>query len=87
VALRLADPVTAQAIQLIIEYQLVIEYGPDSGARHDLLRTAGAEVARFAAELGSRQGAIPGSWDFPRGYGEPNRVVTATVRSWAPPRS
>jgi len=30
----------------------------------DLVRTAGAEVARFAAEVGSRQGAIPESWEF-----------------------
>jgi hypothetical protein len=30
----------------------------------DLLRTAGAEVARFAAELGSRQGAISESWEI-----------------------
>jgi hypothetical protein len=81
VALGLADPVAAQAIQLVIEYD------PVSLHDMDLLRTAGAEVARFAAELGSPQGAIPGSREFAPRQREPNRMVTATVRSWAPLRS
>ena len=56
---RLSDTTTAQAIQLVIEYDPQPPY--DTGT----LDRAGPEVVRRAVEVGRPQGAIPEFWEPP----------------------
>jgi transcriptional regulator GlxA family with amidase domain len=56
---RLSDPTTAEAVQLVIEYDPQPPH--DSGS----LSTARPEVVRRAVELGRPHGAIPEFWEPP----------------------
>ena len=56
---RLSDTTTAQAIQLVIEYDPQPPH--DTGA----LSKAAPDVVRRAIELGRPQGAIPEFWEAP----------------------
>jgi hypothetical protein len=53
----LTDPVTAQAVQLVIEYDPAPPYATGSLAR------APSEVVARAVERGRPHGAIPESWE------------------------